>query len=212
VHSPVNGTVIRMGLRKGQYLTPTTELYMIVNLTTAWVYADVYEYELPWIKPNDKVEMRLTSVPGKVFHGSIEYIYPYAEAKTRTTKIRLVFDNKKGLLRPDMFANLRIYSATQKNALVIPVEAVVRSGDKAQVFIQKEAGKFEPRLVVLGNESGGEISILAGLQEGERVVTSAQFLIDSESKLREATQKMLNINSTKMKMDSNKTLDMRVKE
>ena len=214
VHSTVDGTVIRIGLRKGQYLTPQTELYMIVDLGTAWVYADVYEYELPWIKQTDKVEMTLASIPGKVFHGSLEYIYPYAEANTRTTKIRLIFDNKKGQLRPDMFANLKIHAGTKKHAIVIPVEAVVRSGDKTQVFVVKRAGKYEPRLVTLGNESGGEVSILSGLKVGERVVTSAQFLIDSESKLREATQKMMNIKPTKpsMKMDSKKPLDMRVKE
>lgn len=191
IHTPVAGTVIRIGSRQGQYVTPKTELYMIVDLSQVWVYADVYEYELPWIKEGDAVEMTLASVPGRIFKGSLSYVYPYAEAKTRTTKVRLVFDNPEGLLRPDMFAEVVIQSDSRVDAVVIPAEAVIRSGTQTRVFIKRGPGKFEPRLVKLGVESGGEVEVLAGLQEGEEVVTSAQFLVDSESKLKEASAKMM---------------------
>lgn len=191
IHSPVSGTVIRIGARQGQYVTPKTELYMIADLSRVWVIADVYEYELPWIKGGDKVKMTLASVPGKVFTGVLSYIYPYAEPKTRTTKVRLVFDNEERLLRPDMFADVLIHSDTQEDVIVIPSEAVVRSGGRTQTFVVREPGKFEPRLVTLGVESQGKVSVMKGLSEGEEVVTSAQFLVDSESKLREATAKML---------------------
>ncbi|PHR54166.1 MAG: efflux transporter periplasmic adaptor subunit [Arcobacter sp.] len=193
IHSQVSGTVIRIGARKGQYVTPKTELYMVVDLSQVWVYAEVYEYELPWIKLGDKVEMTLASVPNKIFKGSLSYIYPYAESKTRTTKLRIIFDNKDYLLRPDMFSELKIYADTQENVIVIPSEAVIRSGNTTQVFVVKEKGKYEPRLVSLGNESQGKVSVRSGLKEGEKVVTSAQFLLDSESKLKEATQKMMEI-------------------
>jgi Cu(I)/Ag(I) efflux system membrane fusion protein len=183
--------VINIGAREGQYVTPETELYMIADLATVWVYADIYEHELPWVKVGDAVEMRLDGVPDRVFKGHLAFIYPYAEAKTRTIKVRLVFDNSELLLKPDMFADVTIYADKQLNAVVIPVEAVVRSGVKNQVFVVQGAGKFEPREITTGLSSDGNVTVLKGLKAGEEVVTSAQFLIDSESKLREATEKMV---------------------
>jgi len=194
--------VIRIGSRQGQYVTPKTELYMVVDLSQVWVYADVYEYELPWIKIGDEVEMSLASVPGKVFTGRLGYIYPYAEAKTRTTKVRIVFDNPEQLLRPDMFAEVIIHSDVKKNAIVIPAQAVIRSGIRSQVFVVTEPGKFEPRVVTLGIESNGKVAVLSGLIDGEEVVTSAQFMVDSESKLREATEKMMQQLQNKKQVDN----------
>ena len=202
IHTPVKGTVTRIGSRQGQYITPKTELYMVVDLSQVWVYADVYEYELPWIKVGDEVEMSLASVPGKIFSGRLGYIYPYAEAKTRTTKVRVIFDNPDQLLRPDMFAEVTIHSDVNKNAIVIPAQAVIRSGARSQVFVVTEPGKFEPRLVTLGIESSGKVAVLSGLTEGEEVVTSAQFMVDSESKLREATEKMMQQLQNKNSADS----------
>ena len=205
IHTPVAGTVIKIGSRVGQYVTPKTELYMVVDLSKVWVYAEIYEYEIPWVKLGDTVEMTLASVPGRTFKGTLSYIYPYAEAKTRTTRVRIVFDNKELLLRPDMFAEIKINSDTQKAALVIPSEAVIRSGNNTQVFVVRGKGKYEPRKVKLGIESHGHVVVLAGLREGDEVVTSAQFLIDSESKLREATAKMLEVSQNPKKMDMNKS-------
>ncbi|PHS34136.1 MAG: efflux transporter periplasmic adaptor subunit [Sulfurovum sp.] len=210
IHTPVAGTVLRIGARKGQHVTPKTELYMIADLHTVWIIAEIYEYELPWIRTGDSAEVTLISVPGKVFKGTVDYIYPYAEAKTRTTKVRLVFKNDDLRLRPDMFAEVNIHVQNQKDALVVPSEAVIRSGNETQVFVVKGAGKYEPRLVKLGIESAGKVSILSGLMEDEEVVTSAQFLIDSESKLREATAKMMDViaKPKKMKVDKNNSKEM----
>jgi Cu(I)/Ag(I) efflux system membrane fusion protein len=191
IHSPAKGIVMKIGAREGQYVTPATELYMIADLHRVWVYADIYEYELPWVKQNDPVEMQLAGVPGKVFKGHVAYIYPYAEEKTRTIKVRLVFENPELRLKPEMFAEVTIFASKQENAVVIPEEAVIRSGTRNQVFVVRGSGKFEPRSVVLGLVSNGKVAILQGLKVGEEVVTSAQFLIDSESKLREATAKMM---------------------
>ncbi|KKL23911.1 hypothetical protein LCGC14_2420650 [marine sediment metagenome] len=163
----------------------------MVDLSQVWVYADVYEYELPWVKVGDEVEVTLASVPGKTFKGSLAYIYPYAESKTRTTKVRLVFDNRQRLLRPNTFVEVSIQSDTLKNVVVIPAEAIIRSGDRTQVFVVRGPGKFEPRTVRLGFESKGQVAVLDGVDAGDEVVTSAQFLVDSESKLREATAKMM---------------------
>jgi Cu(I)/Ag(I) efflux system membrane fusion protein len=191
IHSPVAGTVINIGSRQGQYVTPKTELYMLVDLSQVWVFADIYENELPWVETGNKVEMTLASVPGRVFKGTLSYIYPYAQSQTRTTRVRLVFDNADLALRPDMLADVSIKANTQPDAIVIPSEAVVRSGNRTQVFVVRGPGKFEPRKVELGIDSQGEVSVLSGLSAGDEVVTSSQFLVDSESKLREATAKMM---------------------
>lgn len=191
IHSTASGIVVNIGAREGQYVTPATEIYMIADLSTVWVYADIYENELPWVKQGDLVEMQLAGIPGRVFRGHLAFIYPYAEAKTRTIKVRLEFKNAELLLKPDMFAEISIYAGKQLSALVIPSEAVIRSGTRDRVFVVRNGGKFEPRSISTGIASDGKVIVLNGLKEGEEVVTSAQFLIDSESSLREATAKML---------------------
>lgn len=216
IHTPAAGIVMNIGAREGQYVTPATELYMIADLSTVWVYADIYEYELPWVKVGDSVEMRLAGVPGRVFKGHLAFIYPYAEPKTRTIKVRLIFDNSELLLKPDMFAEITIHADKQVDAVTIPSEAVIRSGTRNKVFVVRAPGKFEPRTVTLGLLSNGKIAILEGIKTGEEVVTSAQFLIDSESSLREVTAKMIepdksadamNPNQLPGEQNSNSTVD-----
>lgn len=191
IHSPATGIVVNIGAREGQYVTPATEIYLIADLSTVWAYADIYENELPWVQLGDLVEMRLAGIPGRIFRGHLAFIYPYAEAKTRTIKVRLDFKNTELLLKPDMFAEVSIYAGKQKSALVIPSEAVIRSGTRDKVLVARGAGKFEPRTITTGVASDGKVIVLDGLEEGEEVVTSSQFLIDSESSLREATAKMI---------------------
>ena len=190
IHSPASGTVINVGAREGQYVTPKTELYFIADLAKVWVFVDVFEDELAWVKEGDEAVMSVRGVPGKTFSGQLTYIYPYADRKTRTIKARLEFDNPDLVLKPDMYAEIEIAAGRRESATAVPSEAVIRSGTREKVFVQVGEGKFEPREVVLGLASKGWVEILEGVQEGESVVTSAQFLIDSESKLREAVAKM----------------------
>lgn len=196
IHSPVAGTIINIGAREGQYVTPKTELYMIVDLSKVWVFADIYEYELPWVRVGDKVEMTLTGIPGRTFTGELDYIYPYAESRTRSIKVRLVFDNPEMLLKPEMFAEVVIHSDKVVDTIVIPSEAVIRSGRDDRVFVVRAPGKFEPTTVKLGFQSGGQVSVLEGLEDGDEVVVSGQFLVDSESSLREAARKMMEVADT----------------
>lgn len=196
IHSPVAGTVINIGARKGQYVTPKTELYMIVDLSKVWVFANIYEYELPWVRVGDQVEMTLTGIPGKTFTGELDYIYPYAESRTRSIKVRLVFDNPELLLKPEMFAEVVIHSDKVVDTIVIPSEAVIRSGREDRVFVVRAPGKFEPTTVKLGFQSAGQVSVLEGLEDGDEVVVSGQFLLDSESSLREAARKMMEVEDT----------------
>ncbi len=200
IHAPAAGIVMKIGAREGQFVTPATEIYMIADLRKIWVYAAIYEYELPWVKEGDRVEMQLAGIPGRTFNGHLAYIYPYAEAKTRTIKVRMVFDNSELLLKPEMFAEVTIHAGKQLDAVVIPAEAIIRSGSRNQVFVVRAPGKFEPRLVTLGLSTNGKVAVLSGIKAGEEVVTSAQFLIDSESKLREATAKMLQANTEKKQL------------
>jgi len=196
IHTPADGIVINIGAREGQYVTPETELYMIADLSKVWVYAEIYEYELPWVKEGDPVDMQLAGIPGRTFKGHLTFIYPYAEAKTRTIRVRLAFDNPGLLLKPDMFAEVTIHAGKQADAVVVPSEAVIRSGAHTQVLVVRGPGKFEPRKVITGLSSNNDLAIIDGLAAGEEVVTSAQFLIDSESKLNEATSKMMESSAT----------------
>jgi len=204
IHSPFDGIVMKIGARQGQRITPETELYMIADLSRVWVIVDLYEDDLPWVREGDTAEMKVAGIPGRTFTGKVSYIYPYLEAKTRTVKMRLEFDNPELALKPDMFANVSVKAGKQIDAVIVPSEAIVRTGEHEQVFVQRAPGNFEPRKVVVGVDSEGEVQILEGLKAGEIVVTSSQFLIDSESKLKEATAKMMEATQAKPEP----TLDM----
>ena len=190
IHAPAEGIVINVGVREGQYVTPRDELYAIADLRKVWVLVDIYEDELPWVRVGDEAEMTIRAAPGEAFTGRLTYIYPYAERATRTVKARLEFENSEFLLKPDMFADVTIQAGARREAVAVPAEAIVRSGLREQVFVLRGPGKFEPREVTIGVSSEGWTEIRDGVAPGEQVVVSAQFLIDSESKLREAATKM----------------------
>jgi len=211
IHSPFSGTVINIGAREGQYITPQDELYRIADLKKVWVSVDVYEDEIAWVKTGDKVEMKVRAVPGEVFSGKVDFIYPFLTGKTRTVKVRLEFDNKKGYLKPGMFASVVLRTNKRDKAVVVPSSAIVRTGENDQVFVVRDEGKFEPRDVQLGMSADGHVQILSGVKVGDEVVTSSTFLIDSESKLKEATAKMMEsmkLDSSTMGMDDMSMGDM----
>jgi len=207
IESPFDGVALNVGAREGQYIMPNTELYMLADLSKLWLLADVYEYELPWIKIGDPATMKITGMGEKTFKGNVSYIYPYADAKTRTIKVRIEFDNPDGQLKPDMFADVTIGTHARPNAIVVPSESIVRSGSREQVFVVRGEGKYEPRVVELGYSSEGWVEIISGVKAGERVVNSALFLIDSESKLREATAKMMEALQTPEPAESTLSMD-----
>jgi Cu(I)/Ag(I) efflux system membrane fusion protein/cobalt-zinc-cadmium efflux system membrane fusion protein len=168
------------------------ELLTLSDISKVWVYADIYEYEMPWVKVGQKARIILPYVGSEPIESTVSYIYPFVEPKTRTVKARFDIDNPDFILKPEMYVNVRLESEPVSDALTIPVEAVLHSGEKQTVFVALGDGKFEPRQVKTGIQNDdGDIEIVQGLLEGEHVVTSAQFMLDSESKLREAIQKML---------------------
>ncbi len=190
--APANGVVIHKNAVEGVHVKAGSNLYQIADLSSVWVEASVYEYEIPWVKVGQPAEMELSYLPGKKFQGKVTYIYPYLNQKARDVKVRLEFPNPGLELKPDMYANVSLETDTEYDVLVIPNEAVIRSGVRNIVFVTREEGKFEPREITLGAEAeDGFIKIASGLLAGERVVTSGQFLLDSESNAQEAIKKML---------------------
>jgi Barrel-sandwich domain of CusB or HlyD membrane-fusion len=192
LYSPAKGVVTHLKVREGIEVSPNQNLYTIADLSRVWVYADVYEYELPWVALGQTGIIELSYLPGTTFEGEVTYVYPFLDPKTRTVRVRLELENPDLFLKPDMFANVSLQAETRKDALVVPDEAVLRSGSQTQVIVALDKGRFEPRTITLGLESGnGAIEVSDGLSEGESVVVSGQFLIDSESRLQEAVRKML---------------------
>ncbi len=192
IHSPFKGVVTKKHALDGMEVKSGMSLYTIVDLSTIWVYADIYEYEVPWVKTGQTAIVTLSYEPGRTYTGKVQYIYPYLEEKTRTIKVRLVFDNPGLNLKPGMYAIVRLQTAPVYDAIAVPSEAVLFSGERNLVIVSLGEGRFAPRDVTIGIESSdGYYQILEGLSEGEQVVASGQFLIDSESRLQETIAKML---------------------
>ncbi len=192
LYAPTQGVVTHMAVRHGMEVGPKDNLYTIADLSRVWVYADIYEYELPWIAVGQQGTVELSYLPGRSFQGSVTYVYPFLDPKSRTARVRIELPNPDLILKPEMYANVTIETDIHRGVLAVPEEAVIRSGRRSIAIVALGDGRFEPREVTLGLDSGdGWLEITDGLHAGEQVVTSGQFLIDSESKLQEAVQKFL---------------------
>ncbi len=192
VRSPFEGIVIEKHALDGMEVKPGMMIYTIADLSEIWVYADIYEFESPWVKEGLTANMTLSYDPGKRYRGKVQYIYPYLEEETRTIKVRLSFPNPNLKLKPGMYANVEIETSPLRNVVAVPMEAVLFSGERNLVFIVLGDGRFAPRDITVGIESGdGFYEVKEGLSEGVKVVASGQFLLDSESKLQESIAKLL---------------------
>ena len=191
VSAPISGFVIEKNVVQGQMVDAGMRLYRIADLAIVWVLAEIYEQDLPFVQLGQEAVVRVASLPDREFRGRVTYVYPTVDEKTRTARVRLEFENPGYFLRPGMFVSAEIQAEIAGSAVLVPDSAVLRSGAKNTVFVALNEGRFEPRDVSLGVEaSDGMIQVLSGLQVGDRVVTSGQFLLDSESQLREAIDKM----------------------
>jgi Cu(I)/Ag(I) efflux system membrane fusion protein len=190
-YSSVNGYVMDKMVYKGQNVMAGMELYKIADLSTVWVLADVYQYELPWVKTGQKVSIELSYLPGKKFQGRITYIYPMLNMETKTARVRVEVRNTPSLeLKPEMFATVEISSPMTLEAVAVPEQAIIRSGQRNIAVIALGGGYFDPREVTLGVTAAGYVQVLTGVKEGEKIVVSSQFLIDSESNLKAAISQM----------------------
>ncbi len=191
LYSPFDGVVLMRHVVEGAYAKPGQPLLKLADLSTVWVLADVYSQELPWVQPGTHADMTLTYHPGQVFHGRLDYIYPTLNPKTRVVQVRLIFKNPDLTLKPGMYSNVIMTPRVAAAVVVVPKEAVIHSGRRNLAFVELDDNRFEPRTLTLGPEGDDGYQVLAGLIEGETVVSSAQFLLDSESQLKEAVNKLL---------------------
>ena len=183
LYSPVAGYVTDLRATPGSSVTPDTDLYTIVDTSQVEVVADVFEYEAPNIRVGERAKVFLQALPGKVFTGVVEYIQPQVDASSPTYKVRLDMGNPGLALKPDMYAEVE-FTVNDPPRLTVPAEAVLGAGERRVVYVDRGNGYFEPRQVQTGGRAGDRVEILAGIKAGERVVTSGNFLIDSESQLK----------------------------
>ncbi len=192
IHSPARGIVTEKMAQGGMYVKPGMRLFTIADLSGVWVLVDIYEYQLPWVRVGQQATMTLPYVPGREFAGRVVYIYPYLEKRTRVVKVRLEFENPTLELKPEMYANVVLQADLDRSALLIPREAYIDSGTRKVSFVALGKGKYQPRDIQVGVEAeNGMVEVRYGLDEGDRIVTSGQFMLDAESKLKEAVAKML---------------------
>ncbi len=193
VTAPASGVVVEKmdHALEGMFAKAGMNLYKIANLSTIWLEADIYEHQVPWLRVGTYAKVELPHEPGKIYRGRIRYLLPFFDEKTRTMKVSIELQNPGGSLRADMYANVTFDVPAARNVLAVPEEAVIHSGERNILVLDRGEGKFEVRDVTLGVNGGGLWEVTEGLNDGDRVVVSSQFLIDSESNLKEAIRKLI---------------------
>ena len=196
IFAPSNGVVVGLGVREGVHVTPATHVLSIAEPDRVWVLAEVFERQAALVAPGDKAEFELGYLPGRRWSGTVDYIYPELDAKTRTLKVRIRATGDQGVLRPNMFTRVTIFAAdldadgNPTQVLHVPREALIRGGDGDRVVLALGGGRFRSQTVTAGREAGERMEIRAGIKAGDEVVVSGQFLIDSESNIETALTRM----------------------
>jgi len=190
IYAPQDGVVASLSVRDGMYIKPATRVMSLADLSSVWLLAEVFERQADWVEVNQPAEVTLAFLPGRTWEGRVEYIYPSLDPKTRTLKARLRFPNPDEALKPNMYANVIIYGGPKDDVVVIPIEALIRTGREERVVIALGEGRFESRTVRAGIESGEWVEVIEGVQPGEDIVVSGQFLIDSEASLKASMMRM----------------------
>ena len=190
VRASQDGIVSKLNAREGMFVKPRMEVMTLADLSTIWIQVEVFEREANWVQVDKPAEITLSYLPGRKWKGKVEYVYPSLDPGTRTLRARLKFDNPDEELKPNMFANVVIFGGATQDVVSIPTEALIRTGDSERVIVSLGGGKFLPRNVVSGIESGDRIQIVDGLNGSEYVVTSSQFLLDSEASIKASLNRM----------------------
>jgi Cu(I)/Ag(I) efflux system membrane fusion protein len=190
VYSPVSGFVTERNAFPQQHITPDTTLYTVADLATVWVIADAFEYEAANVRAGQSASMTLTYLPGRTFRGLVSYVLPQVDPVSRTLKVRIQLNNPGYLLKPDMYGEVELHGSVRR-MLMAPQTAVMNSGERQVVYIDRGNGYFEPRPVTIGEQMDGRVEILSGLAAGERIVTAGNFLIDSESRMQAGSHDQL---------------------
>lgn len=203
IYAPQSGVITNLNVRDGMYLTPENNIMSIANLDTVWMQAEVFEQQVNWVRKGQAVEATLPSSPGKKWLGEVDYVYPELDSITRTLRVRLKFNNPDEFLKPNMYAYVSIINEHTEPVLNINRQALILDGDQPRVIVALGNGRFEPRLVKVGMVNDDLVEIIDGLGLGELVVTSAQFLIDSEASLKASLQRLTPIRDEKQSMTKN---------
>ena len=183
------GVVTRIGIKNGMYITPNTEIYTIADLSSVWVIVDVFEHQLTWVKVGNKAAIKVQGVPERDWEGKVEYIYPELNPKTRTLKVRLKIDTPEQLLKPNMFADVTLFT-NDKQALTVPSEAIIYYENSPRVVKVIAENKYQPVEVKIGMKSNGRVEIVEGIENGDDILVSGQFMIDSESNLQASFRRL----------------------
>lgn len=181
IKAPADGVIASLNIREGGYLSPAQAVISAGPLDEVWVDAEVFERQSPWIKQGSQASMTLDALPGGKWNGEVDYVYPILNPNTRTLRVRLRFANPKGELKPNMFANVTLKPVSSDEVLTIPRSSVIRSGGMTRVVIAEGEGKYRSARIEVGREAADKIEVLQGLSAGDRIVTSAHFMLDSES-------------------------------
>ena len=190
ITAPQAGVVTELMVREGAQVTPGMSLMKLADLSKVWVQVEVPEAQAAWVAAGKPAEARLKALSGRVFEGTVDYVYPLLDTQTRTLRARLVFDNADGALKPGMYAQATLFGGAKADVTLVPSEAVIRTGTRNVVLVAEDVGRYRPVEVVLGPERNNEIVVMEGLQAGQQVVVSGQFLIDSEASLLGAYNRM----------------------
>lgn len=190
IYAPRDGIVSKLNIREGKFVKPDIEMMTIEDLSQIWVIAEVFERQAGWVKAGQPAIATLPYLPGKTWQGKVDYVYPQLDAMTHALRVRLTFPNPDLTMKPKMYANIKVHSKTVANALAIPRSALIRTGNGDRVIVALGNGQFKAQAVKVGIESGDYYQILSGLKQDDRVVTAAQFLIDSESNLKAGFSRM----------------------
>ncbi len=200
IYSPFSGIVVEKNVVEGMQIQAGANLLKLADVSKMWIYADVYENELSWVKNGEEASIELPSNPGTTIKGKVSYIYPYLQDQTRTAKVRIEYSDKNQLLKKDMYVTVNIMPTISINAIAVPEQSVIHSGSRDIIVMALGKGKFMSMEVKLGVLTDGYYEVKEGLKEGDTIVTSSQFLIDSESNLKAGTSSMQGMNMEGMSM------------
>jgi len=183
IRAPQDGIVTSLQIGEGMFIQPGTTILTLADLSSIWTLVEVYEDQAAWVDAGQRAAMRLAFVPGRTWEGTVDYVYPTVDPVSRTVRLRLKFPNPGEYLKPNMYSEVELYGTPKEAVLHIPREALIRAGESERVILALGGGRFRAAQVTSGMEAGKRVEILAGLREGEMVVTSGQFLLDSEASL-----------------------------
>jgi len=190
IYAEQNGIISKLNVREGMHVMPTQTVLTIEDLSPIWMIAEVYERQANWVQAGQTTLATLPFMPGKAWHGKVDYVYPQLDTKTHTLRVRLIFKNPEFTIKPNMYADIKIEAKGVKDALTIPRSALIQTGEGARVILALGDGRYQAQAVKIGIESGNDVVVLSGLKVGDRVVTSSQFLIDSESNFKASFNRM----------------------